>query len=229
MDLGGPLVAGRFMARLNRFAATVCVNGVAELVHVANSGRMRELLVPGRRVLLRLALGEHRKTRFDLVLVDLGFALVSTDSQLPNRVVWAALREGRLPQFLEFPQISREVSCGESRLDLMVVGASGRCYIETKSVNLVENGTALFPDAPTIRGAKHLRTLTQLVAEGHRAAVIFVIQRSDALAFSTFDAADPAFAAELRSALKSGVEVYAYGCWVTETEILLADPLPVNL
>ena len=229
MDLGGPLVAGSFVERLNRFAATVVVDGREELVHVANSGRMRELLTPGRRVLLRPAASEHRKTRFDLVLVDLGYALASTDSQLPNRVVWEALQQGRLPQFAGYPEIRREVSCGESRLDLMVAGPQGRCYIETKSVNLVEEGIALFPDAPTARGAKHLRTLAQLVAEGNRAAVIFVVQRPDARAFSTFDAADPEFAAELRAAMRSGVEAYAYTCRVTETEICLADALPLNL
>ncbi|MFQ6028293.1 MAG: DNA/RNA nuclease SfsA [Dehalococcoidia bacterium] len=220
------MVEGRFVNRLNRFAAMVELLGEEVLVHVANSGRMRELLIPGQRVLLRPVAGDHRKCKFDLALVDLGFTLASADARLPNALVSEALREKRLSQFLDFPEIRREVSYGESRLDLMLEGDGGRCYIETKSVTLVEDGTALFPDAPTTRGTKHLRTLTQVVEAGHRAAAIFVVQRQDARDFSTFDTADPEFAAGLRAAMAVGVEAYAYGCRVTDQEITLADPLP---
>ena len=226
MDLGGPLTEGRFLTRLNRFAAMVELGGQEVMVHVANSGRMRELLIPGQRVLVRPVTGEHRKTRFDLTLVDLGFTLASADARLPNALVAEALAEGRLTQFLDFPEVRREVAFGESRLDLMLTGEREFCYIETKSVTLVVDGTALFPDAPTSRGAKHLRTLIQAVEAGHRAAAVFVIQRQDAENFATSDSSDPEFAEGLRAARAAGVEAYAYVCRVTEREITLADPIP---
>ena len=128
------------------------------------------------------------------------------------------------------PAVRREVTYGESRLDLMLEGASGRCYLETKSVTLVEDdGVALFPDAPTTRGVKHLHTLARVVAEGHRAAAVFVVQRSDANFLSPHDSADPEFGAALRAALAAGVEVRAYRCSVTPEEIRLADSIPVAL
>ena len=167
------MVEARFIRRINRFAATVDLAGGETLVHVANSGRMRELLVTGRRVLLRPAAGDHRKTAFDLAMVDLGHALASADARLPNRLVHEALRDGRLPQFAEFDRVRPEVRYGESRLDLALCGPTGACYVETKSVTLVEGGAGLFPDAPTVRGRKHMVSLTRAVADGHRAAVVF--------------------------------------------------------
>lgn len=229
LKLHPQLVAARFLTRLNRFAALVELAGQEVMVHIPNSGRMGELLEPGRRLLLAPAAGEHRKTRFDLALVDLDTTLVSADSRLPNGLVAAALAAGELPPFQEYPELRREVRYGDSRLDLLLTGPSGCCYAEVKSVTLVVDGLALFPDAPTIRGVKHLRELSQAVAAGHRAAALFVVQRDDALAFSPYDAADPEFGAALRSAQAAGVEVYAYGCRVSPTEVRLAAALPVQL
>lgn len=229
MQLGDDLVEGRFIVRLNRFAALVDVDGQEELVHVANSGRMRELLVPGFRVLLKPRAGEHRKTRFDLALVDLGHALSSADARLPNSLVAEAIEQGCLSRFAGYTRVNREVQFGESRLDLMLEGPHGRCYVETKSVTLVVDGVGLFPDAPTERGAKHMRSLDQAVAQGHRAAAVFVVQRPDAMAFAPHDTADPAFASALRHSLSCGVEVFAYNCRVSEQSIELHSPLPVRL
>ena len=230
MKLHPHLEEGHFISRLNRFAALVEVAGREEMVHVANSGRLRELFEPGRRMLLAPAPGEHRKTRYDLALVDLGHTLVSADARLPNGLVAEALGKGALAPFSEFPEVRREVTFGESRLDLMLESATGRCYLETKSVTLVEDdGVALFPDAPTTRGVKHLHTLIQVAAEGHRAGVIFVVQRSDAGCLRPHDSSDPEFGAALREAKAAGVEVRAYGCRVTPEEILLGDPVPVEL
>jgi sugar fermentation stimulation protein A len=187
MQLGSDLVEGRFLTRLNRFAALVEVDGEQVLVHVANSGRMHELFVPGYRVLLKPRSGEHRKTKFDLALVDLGFSMCSADARLPNALMAEALELKRLPQFIDYPQVRREVTFGESRLDLMLEGPEGQYYVETKSVTLVVNGTGLFPDSPTIRGAKHMRSLEQAVVMGHRAAAVFVIQREDAQSFAPHD------------------------------------------
>ena len=225
----GKLVEGRFMRRLNRFAALVDVDGVETLAHVANSGRMRELLVEGYRVLLKSVAGDHRKTAFDLVLVDLGHALASVDARLPNLLVYEALEQARLAPFAGYGRILREVTYGESRLDLALEGLAGTCYIETKSVTLVVDGVGLFPDAPTIRGTKHMGSLSKAVAAGHRAAAVFVVQRDDAQALAPNDKADPEFGVALRQAVSRGVEVYAHGCQVTTGEIVLGEPLPVRL
>ena len=229
MKLHPQLVAAHFLTRLNRFAALVALDGQEVMVHIANSGRMRELLEPGRRLLLTPAPGEHRKTRFDLALVDLGTSLVSADARLPNGLVAEALNAGQLPQFREYPELRREVQYGASRLDLLLDGPPGRCYGEVKSVTLVVDGIGLFPDAPTTRGVKHLKELSRAVAEGHRAAVMFVVQRADAVAMSPNDSADPDFGAALRAAQAAGVEIYAYNCAVSLSEIRLASPLPIKL
>lgn len=229
MKFGPDLVEGRFRARLNRFLASVEVDGVEVLVHVANSGRMQELFVPGWRVLIKPAAGPHRKTAYDLALVDMGFAMASADARLPNALVAEALSQGRLDHFKEYPEVRREVVFGESRLDLMLSGPNGKYYIETKSVTLVENGVGLFPDSPTSRGAKHMNTLVQAVEAGHRGSVIFVIQRPDAVAFAPNEQADPVFGAAFRKALDAGVEAFAYNCHVSETCVRLDQALPIKL
>ncbi len=230
MKLPVPLLEARFLRRLNRFAALVRWHNREVMAHVPNSGRLRELLEPDRRLLLARARGEHRKTRFDLALVALGTTLVSVDARLPNALVADALAQGRLKPFVEYSGIRREVTFGESRLDLLLEGLPGRCYLETKSVTLVAaEGVARFPDAPTSRGVKHLNTLMQVAGQGHRAAVIFVVQRGDAGSFTPHDEADPAFGKALRRALAAGVEIYAYGCRVSPAEIALSGRLPVTL
>ena len=225
-----PLVEGRFIKRLNRFAALVDVEKREYLAHVPNSGRMGELLAPGYRVLLIPAPdGSARKTAFDLALVDTGDALSSADARLPNKLVAEAIAEGRLPQFADYPTVYPERTFGESRLDFLLEGPAGRCYVETKSVTLVEDGVALFPDAPTLRGVKHLHSLMAAMDEGHRASVIFVIQRADAEAFTPHDSADPLLGETLRAAAARGVEVWAYRCDVDERSITLADEIPTLL
>ena len=225
----GSLVEARFIRRLNRFAALVDVDGKENLVHVANSGRMRELLLKGRRVLLNPVAGDHRKTAFDLALVDLGHTLASSDARLPNLLVHEALTEQRMPQFAGYNSFLREVTYGESRLDMVLEGPEGMCYLETKSVTLVVDGVGLFPDAPTSRGRKHMSSLSKAAGEGHRAAVVFVVQRDDAVAFAPNEGADPQFWVALRRAVKEGVEAYAYGCRVSTAGIVLAGQLPMRL
>ena len=244
MDLGPDLLQGTFLERLNRFAALVDVDGRVEMVHVANSGRMRELFVPGYRVWLKYQPGEHRKTHYDLALVDTGFCLASADARLPNALVREALSLGRMPHFAEYANVRPESTYGESRLDFLLESGLpesgpvengpgqtglGKCYVETKSVTLVEDGIGLFPDAPTSRGVKHLRSLMKALGEGYRAAVIFVIQREDVLGFSTHDTADPEFAVAFRQALAAGVEAFAHRCRVTHRQIKLAEEVPIKL
>ena len=229
MRLKGPLVAGTFIQRDNRFRATVEVGGQPAWAHVPNSGRLEELLVSGRPVLLRQVESPHRKTQYDLVLVKVGRILVSADARLPTKLVHEAIAAGRLPEFSGYRTIHQEISHGDSRLDLVLEGDRGRCFIEVKSVTLVEEGMALFPDAPTQRGRRHVEELARAVQEGERAAIVFVIQREDAVAFAPNDAADPAFGQALRQAARDGLEVYAYLCRVTPAEIALDRPIPVVL
>lgn len=205
------------------------MDGLEVTAHLPNSGRMTELLVSGQHVVVAGKYGEHRKTAYDMILVDLGDGLVSVDSRLPSQVVEEALLSGTLAPFGHCGFVRREVVYGDSRLDFRV-GANGREYlVEVKSVNLVEGKRALFPDAPTLRGARHLRTLVKAVREGYGAAVIFVVQREDASAFSPHEKADPDFGRALREAAEGGVGLYAYRCRLTREEIELSQEIPVIL
>ncbi len=233
MKLSPDLVEDTFIRRLNRFAATLEVDGQEVMVHLANSGRLGELLLPGYRMLLKPVAGNHRKCPFDLALVDLGFTLCSADARLPNVLLAEAIESGRVEEFQGYSRVRREVTYGDSRLDLLLEGPGQPCFppcfIETKSVTLVEDGLALFPDAPTLRGVKHLNSLIHAKEEGYRASVVFVIQRSDAREFSPHDVADPLLGETLRKAVGAGVEAFAYCCTVTQQEILLANRIPIKL
>jgi sugar fermentation stimulation protein A len=229
MRLPQDLVLARFVKRLNRFAAVMELEGREVMVHVANSGRMRELLVPGCAMYLKATAGDHRKTAYDLALVEVNKRLCSADARLPPYLVAEAIAKGKLPQFKNYTTLRREVALGHSRVDLALQGPMGLCYIETKSVTLVEGGVGLFPDAPTERGRRHVLELAEAVESGHRAAVVFVVQRLDATAFSPHHTADPAFSQALKEANGRGVEVYAYNCRVSRRSIALDKLLVVHL
>jgi sugar fermentation stimulation protein A len=231
MQILAKLIPATFVKRDNRFRVTVRVEGRLVWAHLPNSGRLRELLVPGRRVLLAAAQAPGRLTAYDLLMVELDGTLVSIDARLPSRLLYEALQAGRIAEFAGYAQVRREVAYGQSRLDLVLEGGpdGGRCFIEAKSVTLVKEGVALFPDAPTQRGRRHLGELARARAEGHRAAVVFVVQREDTIRFSPHDEADPAFGQALREAAQAGVEVYAYKCQVSEEEVALDAPLPVAI
>ena len=256
-----PLHEARFLTRLNRFAALVSLNGHEVTVHVANSGRMRELLQPGNTCYLTHHPGDHRKTAYDLTLVAIdrntgnaiteeqtdyatqststpdtssqqkgpGHVLVSADSRVPNALVWETWRDDALPHFTGYTDGRREVAFHDSRLDMMLEGPTGQCYIEMKSVTLVVDGIARFPDAPTERGRKHVATLMKAVEDGHRAAAVFVIQRDDATGLTPYDANDPEFGTALREAVSAGVEAYAFTCTLTRQEITISGEVPVLL
>jgi sugar fermentation stimulation protein A len=224
------LVEATFLMRDNRFRTTVALNNGSRVsCYLPNSGRLRELLEPGRRVLLRPVTSSSRTTGFDLVLVDVGGTLVSTDARLPNTLVAEALRADRLAPFTDYDHVLQEVRYHESRLDFVLLRENQRCFIEVKSVTLVEEGLALFPDSPTTRGHRHVQELRRAVSEGDRAAVIFVVQREDAQAFTTNDKSDPQFAQALVGAIKEGVEVYAYGCRVSRNQVRLDRPLEIRI
>jgi sugar fermentation stimulation protein A len=168
-------------------------------------------------------------TAYDLVMAYHGDTLVSIDSRVPNRLLDRALRAGAVPEFAGWDFARGEVTLGESRLDFLLTQGERRCWIEAKSVTLVEDGTALFPDAPTARGARHLRELIAAHAAGDRAAAVFVIQRHDAVRFTPNRATDPDFAAALADAATAGVEIIPYTCTVTPAGISLAERVAVVL
>ncbi len=224
-----PLLPARFVRRDNRFRATIEIDGRPAAAHVPNSGRLSELFVPGTPIWVSRASTQGRKTAYDLRLVAYANTLVSIDARLPAPLLAEAWREGRLSPFTECEELEQEVRSGHSRLDLRLWRAGEPCWVEAKSVTLVEDGVALFPDAPTSRGARHLEELIRLRQEGARAAVIFVVQRSDARSFAPNAAADPTFTRTLSAAADAGVEIWAFTCRVSLTEITLDRAIPVRL
>ncbi len=230
-----PLVEARLLRRENRFrAAARLADGQEVAVHVPNSGRMHEVFGKPRRAWLAAATNPYRKTPYDLVLVEGdGGVLISVDSRLPNRLFAAGLRQGLFDDWLGLPsqawQVRPEPAYGEGRLDFLLTAPDYRWWIETKSITLVEDGVALFPDAPTARGRRHLADLCRLVQAGDRAAVVFIVQRGDAAAFAPHPTADPDFPAALRRAAACGVLVKAYRCTVTLEGIGDLREIPVWL
>jgi sugar fermentation stimulation protein A len=223
------LIPGRFIHRDNRFRATVFVQGQETWAHVPNSGRLQELFQPGRPVWLAPAAAAHRKTSYDLKLVEYASVLVSVDAHLPNPLFAEALANKKLPGF-HYPIVEQEVTYGQSRLDFRLSGPNqGICWVETKSVTLVEDGLAMFPDAPTGRGRRHLQELVQARLAGDQAAVVFVVQRPDAGRFQPHTEADPQFAIALSQAAAAGVAIRAFNCVVSRREITLAGEIPVEL
>jgi sugar fermentation stimulation protein A len=224
-----PLTPATFVQRDNRFRVTVELDDKPVAAHLPNSGRLTELLTPGRPCWLEPIRSPRRKTDFDLKLVEVAGVLVSVDARLPNPLLAEALQEQRLVPFQGHTGLRREVPLGRSRLDFQLQMPGGLLWIETKSVTLVEHGLALFPDAPTARGTRHVRELTDAVRDGNRAAVVFVVQRPDACCFAPYDEADAAFAEAVRSAASSGVDVYAWTCQVSREAIALSVQIPVDL
>jgi sugar fermentation stimulation protein A len=229
-DSGIDRVFGTLVHRRNRFVADVLVAGLEALAHVPNSGRLHELMVAGTEVVLRPApVGTTRKTAYDLLAVRYAGRWVGVDSCIPPSMVVKAWRTGVLPAFAEYSDVRREVRYGESRLDLLFSGTPGLAYVEAKSVNLVEDGIAMFPDAPTIRGARHLLELRDAVAEGHRAAACFVIQRDDARVLRPYAEKDPVFAATLAHVVGHGVEAYAIACTTTPEGTVPVRLVPIEI
>lgn len=226
------IVPGIFLSRPNRFIAKVLVEGVEETVHVKNTGRCKELLVPGCKVWLDRSDNPERKTHYDLVTVEKpleggGTKIVNMDSQAPNRLFaeWAAAGRFRPGLTLLRP----ETAWGHSRFDFYWETAERKGFVEVKGCTLEKDSWTYFPDAPTERGVKHLEELTLAKAEGYEAAVCFVIQMADVEGFSPNDETHPAFGEALRRAAARGVEVLAYACSVVPGEVHMTRPVPVKL
>lgn len=224
------VVPGVFLARPNRFVAMVDIEGRPTACHVKNTGRCAELLVPGAPVYLAACPpGCARKTQYDLVAVRKGPLLINMDSQAPNRAFGEFLRAGRLPG-LEAPESVRaECQWGNSRFDFFALQGERRVLLEVKGVTLEQDGLALFPDAPTLRGVKHLRELAGAAAAGYEACAVFVIQMKGPRSFAPNRRTHPAFADALCAARDAGVRLLAYDCRITPDSMALDRPVPILL
>lgn len=218
---------GIFLTRPNRFIAHVEVDGATQVVHVKNTGRCRELLVPGASVYLEQSANPARKTKYDLIAVEKGELLINMDAQAPNQVFreWAE-QGGFLPGLT---QLRPETTWGSSRFDFYWEVGDQRGFVEVKGVTLEENGHARFPDAPTERGVKHLEELIRCQDEGYEAAVCFVLQMEGMKDFAPNDSTHPAFGQALRKAAQAGVQILAHTCRVTPETLTIAKPVPVCL
>lgn len=217
---------GIFRERPNRFIAHVELDGKLETVHVKNTGRCRELLVPGAKVWCQRSENPARKTKFDLICVEKGPYLINMDSQAPNKAVQEWLLGGGLGQIRD---LRPETVHGDSRFDFAFQKDGKQCYLEVKGVTLEDGGICAFPDAPTERGAKHLRGLQRAVAEGCACYALFVIQMRPVLYLHPNDATDPVFGKALREAAAGGVHVLAVDCQVTPNSMTVGQTVEVRL
>ena len=220
------MVPGTFLSRPNRFIAYVEIDGRTETVHVKNTGRCRELLPAGAQVWCQRSDNPARKTKYDLITVRKGELLINIDSQAPNIAAEEWLLAGGLG---EIENLRRETVHGDSRFDLSFVKDGRQCFLEVKGVTLENGGVCAFPDAPTERGAKHLRGLLRAAQEGYGAYVLFVIQMSPVRYLHPHDATDPQFGQALRQAAAGGVQVLAMDCRVTEDSMEIQSSVRVEL
>ncbi len=223
--------AGTFLSRPNRFVAQVALDGRTETCHVKNTGRCRELLIPGCRVYLTRSDNPARKTKYDLIAVEKqtarGPLLINIDAQAPNHVFEAWARAGRFRPGLTL--LRPETVYGASRFDFYWETDTDRGFVEVKGVTLEEDGVARFPDAPTLRGVKHLEELIAAHQAGYQAALCFIVQFSGAKYVTPNDTTHPQFGQALRRAAQAGVEVFALGCAVTPDTLTAEEFVPVRL
>jgi len=226
------IIPATFLRRPNRFIAHVELDGREETVHIKNTGRCRELLLPGAQVYLSRAENPMRKTQYDLIAVEkerpgMPPLLINMDSQAPNEAAAEWLKAGNL--FSPSAVIRREVKHRDSRFDFYVEDGERQAFIEVKGVTLEENGVALFPDAPTDRGVKHIRELAACLEEGYEAHVLFVIQMKGVFELRPNDRTHPAFGEALRQAAEAGVTLHAVDCRVTPETMTIDAFVPIFL
>lgn len=216
-----------FLDRPNRFIAHVDLNGQTETVHVKNTGRCKELLIPGTEVILEESVNPARKTKYDLICVNKSGRWVNMDSQVPNKAAAEWIRAGRL--FPEEVTLKTEKVYGNSRFDIYVESPCRKAFIEVKGVTLEENDIARFPDAPTQRGVKHVEELIRCQEDGYEAYLLFVIQMKGIREFEPNWSTHPQFGEVLQKAQNAGVHLLAYDCLIREDYIEIQDPVPIRL
>lgn len=211
------IVKGIFLSRPNRFIAEVLIDGIKQTVHVKNTGRCKELLIKGNEVWLQKSHNPLRKTAYDLVAVKKGDMLINMDSQIPNAVAAEWLKKGKL--FSKEAVIKREVTFGNSRFDLFIEDKNRKAFIEVKGVTLENDGIASFPDAPTLRGVKHINELIKCAQNGFEAYIIFIIQMKGVHLFTPNYETHAEFGEALKKAQENGVNIIALDCNVEENSI----------
>ncbi|MBZ9632762.1 DNA/RNA nuclease SfsA [Clostridium sp. FP1] len=230
MFINKRVFVAEFIIRPNRFEAYVNLNGEELIVHVPNTGRCKEILIPGSKVLLREELNPTRKTLYDLIAGYKNDKIINIDSQIPNKVVDEALKNNKIENLIKYNIIQREKTFGNSRFDFKLSNDMGEdYYLEVKGVTYEVDGKSMFPDAPTERGRKHLLELIEAKKMGFGAGVLFLIQMNNIYDFSPYDDMDVAFGEALRLAYNEGVDIYAYECEVGEKFITLSKSVKVVL
>lgn len=231
MRFESPLTEARLLRRYKRFLADVEIPGQGETTVVCpNPGSMLGLNVPGSRIWLSESDNPKRKYRHTWELLEIDGGIVGINTAHPNRIAEEAIGAGAVAELAGYGALRREVKYGEnSRIDLLLEKPDGaRCYVEVKNVHLMrEPGLAEFPDSVTKRGAKHLRELSAMAGEGHRAVMFYLVQRSDCRRFTLAEDIDPAYAAALREARAHGVEAICYSCNLKPDAIELAGPVEI--
>jgi len=217
-----------FICRPNRFIAHVLMDGEEVICHVKNTGRLKELLLPGATVFLEESDNMSRKTRFDLVGVLRGDEVVNIDSQAPNQAVGEWLKSGGL--FEDISYVKAEARYGDSRFDYYIESSSGRkAFLEVKGVTLLQDRVARFPDAPTTRGVKHIGELVKCLEDGYEAYILFLLEMKGSKWMEPNDVTHPAFGKALREAAEKGVKVLAYDCLVTPESLEVDKKVEVRL
>ena len=219
---------GTFIKRPNRFIAHIDIDGQEVICHVPNTGRMKELLIPGVKVMLSRHDTSTRKTEYELRMIMKNSNWISIDSQLPNTLTHEAITYDIISELQGYKEIKREVTYNNSRLDFQLIG-DDTCFIEVKGVTLERDGWCYFPDAPTERGRRHIDELIRAKAEGYRSVLLFVIQIEDARGFSPNRITDEAFADKVKAAEDSGVEILAYNCHVSPESVYITGKVPIIL
>lgn len=235
MKFHAPLVRGTLVKRYKRFMADVTLDdGAVVTAHCANSGSMLSVNEPGSEVWISPAANPDRKLKWTWEMIRVGDTLVGINTSLPNAIAAEAVEGGRIPELTGYSKLRREVKYGKnSRIDLLLEDdAKGQCYVEIKNVTMrrnLEGGPLEFPDGVTSRGAKHLVELADMVAAGHRAVMLYLVQREDGDRFEMAADIDPTYAEGLAEARKNGVEAICYRCRLTPDSIDLTDPVPMNV
>jgi len=225
----GEIVHGKLHRRVNKFIAEVFIHGKKETAHIKNTGRLIELLQPNMDVRLEVSDNPNRKTKYSLIAVCKNNIWVNIDSQAPNTVVFEAITAGKVKELGMVNMLKREVPFGESRFDLYFEKGDESGFIEVKGVTLEKNGVALFPDAPTLRGTKHMLELAKAVQKGYSGIILFVVQMKGCYSFTPNIEMDKTFTEALLKAAQQGVQILAYDSIVKANELVLGNPLPVVL
>ncbi len=228
MRFASPLYFGSFISRYKRFLVDIkSVSGETKTIHCPNSGSMKSCLGPGWKVAYSRSDNPGRKLKYTMEMIHNGKCWIGINTHLANRITAEAIESGQIKELTGYSELRREVPYGEnSRIDILLSNSGDKCYVEVKNVTLLdEEGFYAFPDAVTARGFKHLRELQRMVSEGSRAVMFYLVQRSDGKAFRPAADIDPAYAEELKNAVRNGVEVLVYGTKISPEGIEIGHPV----